>query len=199
MGHSSWAKPEGAVEESSHAHFARAAGRAGREACRDRLFAPIGAASHRCFRRARPEPKEPRPAAREAETGAIKQATRCSAREQKRRKRRVAAERFGEPELARRERREKPARAARKADAHHRRPFSGACAGGAEVAGDPADRRPAARGFVQHPRACLRRSYYPARVCSISSPAPARLASKPCRATRAFALFIDDAAEARAP
>jgi 23S rRNA pseudouridine2605 synthase len=60
---------------------------------------------------ARPEPKEPRPAAREAEKPAQsnKPPRPISARE-KARKRRVAAERFGEPELARRERREKRSR-----------------------------------------------------------------------------------------
>ncbi len=38
----------------------------------------------------------------------------------------------------------------------------------------------------------------PARACSISSPAPARSASRRCSRGAAFALFVDDGAEARA-
>jgi 23S rRNA pseudouridine2605 synthase len=59
----------------------------------------------------RPERNEPRPAARDADKSAKsdKPPRPISAREQAR-KRRVAAERFGEPELARRERREKRTR-----------------------------------------------------------------------------------------
>ena len=50
-----------------------------------------------------------------------------------------------------------PIKAGETADAHRRRTASRAHAGGAEIAGDPADRRPAARVAVQHPGACLRR------------------------------------------
>ena len=50
--------------------------------------------------------------------------------------------------------------------------------------GYAADRRPAARGAVQHPDACLWRSGDAARACSTCLPAPARSASRRSRAAR---------------
>ena len=71
-----------------------------------------------------------------------------------------------------------------RADADRRRQARRAHAARAEIAGDPADLRPAARGAVQHPPAFLRRSGRAARACSTCSPAPARWASRRCRAAR---------------
>ena len=111
----------------------------------------------------------------------------------RRRSRRSDAERLGEPELARREKRHgrkrvagTRRRAARSADAHRRRPPALARACRAEIASDPADRRPAARGAcsTSSPMPTAIRS--PARACSTCSPAPARSGSRRCRAALAL-------------
>ena len=92
-------------------------------------------------------------------------------------------------EASGRDERQQPQQAARTkaggtADAHRRRQAARARADGAEIAGDPADRRPAARVAVQHPGPRLRRSGRRARACSTCSPAPARSASRRCRAAQ---------------
>ena len=67
-------------------------------------------------------------------------------------------------------------------NADRRRPARRAHPGGAEIAGDPAHRRPVARVALQHPGPRPSATPSPGHACSTCSPGPAHSASKRCRA-----------------